>query len=105
MDVVDAIDRWMAGELSTKEVMLATGLRSVQALYTEVRYDMHDRENELEFEDMNALLGQEDQQAYEQAAYEVWSDYLRENPDGLSQCVKALRQANYLGRKVRFGRR
>ncbi|CDN46812.1 hypothetical protein [Neorhizobium galegae] len=105
MDVVEVIDRWMAGELSTKEVMMATGLRSVQALYAEVRFDMHDRENEREHEDMNALLAEEDQQLYEQAAYEVFGHYLQENPEGLSQCVKALRRENYLGRKVRMSAR
>jgi hypothetical protein len=105
MDVSEALDKWMAGELSTKEVMVATGLRSIQALYAEVRYDMDDRENELEFEDMKAILAQEDQQLYEQAAYEVFDHYLQEHPDGLSQCVRALRRENYLGRKVRLGRR
>ncbi|TAW65458.1 hypothetical protein ELI15_14285 [Rhizobium ruizarguesonis] len=105
MDVIEAIDRWMAGELSTKEVMMATGLRTVQALYAEVRFDAHDQENELEFEDMNALLAEEDQQLYEQAAFEVFAHYLQENPEGLSQCVKALRRENYLGRRVRMGRR
>ncbi|TAV14712.1 hypothetical protein [Rhizobium ruizarguesonis] len=105
MDVVEAIDKWMAGELSTKEVMATTGFRSIQALHAETRYDMHDRENELEFEDMNAALSQQDQQAYEQAAYEVFGHYLQENPEGLSQCVKALRRENYLDHRVRMGRR
>lgn len=104
MEVMDAIDRWMDGKFSTKEVMLATGLRSVRELYAEVRYDMHDRENEMEFEDMNALLAQEDQVAYEQAAWYVFAHYLQENPDGLSQCVRALRRENYLGRNVRMCR-
>lgn len=102
MEVTDAIDRWMDGKFTTKEVMLATGLRSVRELYAEVRFDAHDRENEMEFEDMNALLADEDQAAYEQGAWYVFAHYLQENPDGLPRIVRVLRRENYLGRHVRI---
>ncbi len=104
MDAMDAIDQWMAQRLTTKEVFMITGFRSVRELYAEVRLDMHDRENNNEHEDMNALLAREDQVAYEQAAWYVFAHYLQENPDGLSQCVRALRHENYLGRNVRMRR-
>lgn len=105
MDAVEAIDQWIAQRLTTKEVFMITGFRSVRELYAEVRFDAHDRENNNEHEDMNALWAEEDQQAYEQAAHEVFGHYLQENPEGLPRIVRALRRENYLARHVRMPRR
>ncbi|MBX5152585.1 hypothetical protein HJB78_16565 [Rhizobium lentis] len=90
MDVTEAIDRWMRGEMSIKEVYMVTGVRSLKALHAEVQYDAWDRENEREhwgYEDD----AREEQEFLETIAWNIWSDWLREEPEYLEGCVRMLR--------------
>ncbi|WSG96399.1 hypothetical protein U8P76_05670 [Rhizobium johnstonii] len=90
MDINEAIDRWMAGEMSVKEVMMASGFRSVAALHQEVLDDKAQREAEnyvWGYEDDNA----EEQEFLETMAWHLWSDWLREEPAYLEACVRMLK--------------
>lgn len=90
MDINEAIDRWMAGELSIKEVMVATGFRSISAIHQEVLDDKAQRDAEScvsGYEDDNA----EELQMLETMAWHLWGDWLREEPGYLEACVRMLR--------------
>ncbi|NEK19869.1 hypothetical protein [Rhizobium leguminosarum] len=90
MDINEAIDKWMAGELSIKEVMVATGFRSVAAIHREVLDDKREREAE-SYIWSYADDATEEQQFLETMAYHYWSDWLREEPGYLEACVRMLK--------------
>ncbi|ANP84446.1 hypothetical protein [Rhizobium leguminosarum] len=46
MDINEAIDRWMNGQMTVKELFMATGLRSVKSIYDEVLNDRLERDVE-----------------------------------------------------------
>ncbi|MBX5160396.1 hypothetical protein HJB89_25260 [Rhizobium sp. NZLR8] len=91
MDVVDAIDAWISQRLTTKEVFMITGFRSVRALYEEVRFDRQDRENEEEMKDMSAFHAAVEADELEAEARYQFHHFLQEHPDRVDDCVRALR--------------
>jgi hypothetical protein len=91
MDAAEAIDQWIAQRLTTKEVYMVTGFRSVRALYDEVRYDAQDRENEEEMKDMAGFHAEVEHDELEAEAMYRFAHYLQEHPYHLDSCVKALR--------------
>lgn len=91
MDAVEAIDQWIAQRLTTKEVFMITGLRSVKALYEEVRYDAQDRENEEDMMDMAGFHAEVEAVELEAEARYRFHDFLRDQPYRLDDCVRALR--------------
>lgn len=88
MEVDVAIERWIEGQLSTKEVMFATGYRRVSELYDElqtIRYD----------EEMSATppTAAEDERAeLEAEAWGLYQHWLAEEPRYLDQIVGMLKK-------------
>ena len=91
MDAIEAIDQWIAQRLSTKEVFMATGFRSVRELYDEVRYDAQDRENEEEMKDMAGYHAEVEAVELEAEARYRFQHYLQEHPHHVDSCIRALR--------------
>ncbi|HBF30624.1 hypothetical protein [Rhizobium sp.] len=91
MDVIEAIDQWIEQRLSTKEVFMITGFRSVKALYDEVRYNAQDRENEQEIMAMAGFYAEVEAVELEAEARYRFHDFLQEQPYRLDDCVRALR--------------
>ncbi|MBY3363729.1 hypothetical protein [Rhizobium laguerreae] len=90
MDVNQALDLWIEGKLSVKEVMMSTGFHSVTALHQEALDDKRQREAEnyvWGYTDDNA----EEQEFLETMAWHLWSDWLREEPNYLEACVRMLK--------------
>ncbi|ARQ56915.1 hypothetical protein Kim5_CH00808 [Rhizobium sp. Kim5] len=106
MDINEAIDRWMSGELTVKELYMATGLRSTKSIYDEVLNDRFERDAE------NSTWGYGDDAAEERALLEAmawhrWSDWLAEEPGYLDNCIRMLKeeQARRLGLKAKIAAR
>lgn len=91
MDVIEAIDLWIAQRLSTKEVFMITGFRSVRELYDEVKFDAQDRENEEEMKDMAGFHAEVEHDELEAEARYRFHHFLQEHPDRVDDCVRALR--------------
>ncbi|WP_105429472.1 hypothetical protein [Neorhizobium sp. T6_25] len=91
MDIIEAIDLWITQRLSTKEVYMITGFRSVKELSDEVKFDAHDRENELEMADMSAFHAAVEADELEAEARYRFHHFLQEHPDRVDDCVRALR--------------
>lgn len=90
MDINEAIDKWMAGELTIKEVMVASGFRSMSGLHQELLDDKAQREAE-SYVWGYADDAAEKQQMLETMAWHYWSDWLREEPGYLEACVRMLK--------------
>lgn len=104
MDVDQALDLWIEGKMSVKEVYMATGFRKLSAIYQEIVYEKHDLEIEEEF-DMSVLIAEMDQAQLEAHAWEKWGDFLKEEPGYLEACVRMLkyerqRQLREIGRRM-----
>ncbi len=88
MDADAAIERWIDGEMSTKEVLMATGFRRYSDLYEElqaIRYD----------EDVGATppTAEEDERAeLEAEAWGLYQSWLAEEPRYLDTIVGMLRR-------------
>lgn len=88
MDVDVAIERWIDGQLSTKEVMVATGYRRVSELYDElqtIRYD----------EELSATpptAEEDERRELEAEAWALYQHWLAEEPGYLNQIVAMLKK-------------
>jgi hypothetical protein len=90
MEIDQALDLWIEGKLSVKEVYMATGLRKLSAIYQEIVFEKYDLEIEEEFS-MSVLIAEMDRDQLEAHAWEKWGDFLKEQPDYLEACVRMLR--------------
>jgi len=105
MDVEEALDHWMDGHMTVKELFLATGFRKLQDVYLELQYERQDLENERDLDDMSAFLKQYEQDELEAEARYQWHHLLQERPEYLEACVRALRakkqrQLSEIGRRM-----
>ncbi|MGO6881370.1 hypothetical protein ACCS95_32890 [Rhizobium ruizarguesonis] len=106
MDINEAIDRWMSGQMTVKELFVATGLRSIRSIYDEVLNDRLERDAE------NSTWGYDDDAAQEKALMEAmawhrWKDWLAEEPGYLDNCIRMLysERAQRLGLKQKIAAR
>lgn len=104
MDVIEAIDLWIAQRLTTKEVYMITGFRSVRELYDEVKFDARDRENNEEMKDMAGFHAEVEADELEAEARYRFHHFLQEHPHFIDSCVKAVsdekkRQLIEIGRR------
>ncbi len=111
MDVEEAVNLWIDGTMTIKEVMVASGVRSLSKLYEahqEAIFDRLDAENERDF-CMKEVVADMEQAELEEEAWARWSDWLREEPGYLEACVRMLRherrlQSQEIGRRMSGGR-
>jgi len=107
VDVEEAVSLWIDGKMTIKEVMVASGVRSLSKLYEahqEAIFDRLDEENERDF-CMKRFVKEMDQAELESEAWSRWSDWLREEPNYLEACVRMLRherrlQLQEIGRRM-----
>lgn len=101
MDVQEALDLWSAGKMSRDEVLMVTGVRTMSGLYREIEYDLHDRENEAELQEyMLSEIADQNTSELEAKAYDVWWDWLLEEPGYHEACVRMLRHQQRLDRRA-----
>lgn len=102
MDADHAIDEWLEGELSIKEVLVATGYRRISDLYQEIQHIRLDLDNE---EALQRMTGEDiETEEFETVAWQRYDHWLKEEPDYLEAVVRMLkRERNKRRREI--GRR
>ncbi|OCP08006.1 MULTISPECIES: hypothetical protein [unclassified Ensifer] len=102
MDVDCALDAWLDGELSIKEVLVATGYRKISDIYREIQ---HIRLDDLNEEELASMTGEDfEREELEELAWRHYAHWLAEEPGYLETIVRGLRRERQRRRKE-IGRR